>query len=183
MRNIFIILIMISFIACKKDSPTEPADNSSIGIVPLKTGNSWTYKIQPENIIITGTISKEKIIDNQKWYSFENSELWVTNKSDGLWIYDGDRFYLGYRYPAKVGDSCNAMYYYNTIVKSISDTIKVPAGTFICYKYQSNRNDIYDKSTEMIEWYAPNVGMIKSYFYNTNGQIISTIELQSYKLK
>ena len=100
---------------------------------------------------------------------------------DGLWIrYDfaPDEIFFA-KYPAKVGDIFRHDSYILTkesspdplgeatadyIVSSTTESVTVPAGTFICYKYNA---DYYDTTSHQLidrfnKFYSPNVGMIKS---------------------
>jgi hypothetical protein len=54
------------------------------------------------------------------------------------------------------------------------ESITSPAGTFECYKITSNQNikAIFNMSMQTIEWFSPNVGVIKTY---RKGDLVSSM--------
>jgi hypothetical protein len=184
MRHIILFLAMMSLISCNKDEgPTGSSNTGSGGIIPLKIGNSWTFRITSASGTFTATnsINQDTTINNEKWF-LVGSNTWGTNRADGFWFIKGTNPpLLAYKYPASVGDSCQAAYYLSTKILSINDTITVPAGRFPCYKYQSNRTDYPDHRLEMIEWYAPNIGPVRIKQYSS-GNLSSVSELTAYTL-
>jgi hypothetical protein len=57
------------------------------------------------------------------------------------------------------------------------ESITSPAGTFECYKITSNQNikAIFNISMQMIEWFTPNVGVIKTETYRKGDLVSSTL--------
>lgn len=158
--------------------------------MPLAIGNTWIYidngydsnghLIAPspfDTLQISDTISYGKDI----LYIPRNRDIYYTNKADGLWVRYGfafseDIFFA--KYPANIGDIFRHNSFVITkesspdplgvatadfIVSSTTESVTVPAGTFICYKYNA---DYYDTASHQLldrfnTYYAPNVGMIK----------------------
>ncbi|MCX7837782.1 MAG: hypothetical protein N2323_07565 [candidate division WOR-3 bacterium] len=173
-----LILVFVPFlfvISCK--NITEPSESQ--GILPLKVGNYWKFINLRTSEEITFRINETKLINNITWYRLDG--IFATNKKDGLWIFDEGHSYLAYKYPARVGDTCNANYFLTTIVKSINDTITVPAGKFVCYRYESYRNDYPNRPLEMKEWFSPNIGPVRIISYYNN--VIEEKVLKAFKVK
>lgn len=57
------------------------------------------------------------------------------------------------------------------------ENITTPAGTFECYKISSNQNvkAIFNISMQTIEWFSPNVGIIKTETYRKGDLVSSTL--------
>jgi len=70
----------------------------------------------------------------------------------------------------------------NRKVEAIED-ITTPAGTFTCYKISS---DVETKmmmkiSIKSVEWYAKNVGTVRTESYNNNGKLTGYTLLTDFK--
>ena len=63
------------------------------------------------------------------------------------------------------------------------ETITTPAGTFECYKISSQVDTkmMISVQTKNIEWYAKEVGMVKSETYDKNGKLMGTNVLTKLK--
>ena len=64
------------------------------------------------------------------------------------------------------------------------EKITTPAGTFDCYKISHTYHSYFGNSRAdgtSIDWFAKNIGTVKSEFYNTAGTLISYTELTSEK--
>ncbi len=71
----------------------------------------------------------------------------------------------------------------NRKVESV-ETITTPAGTFECYKitYDSNSKVLMIKTqNHIVEWYAKNVGLVRSESYDKKGKLTNITELTSLK--
>lgn len=190
--SVFTILVFL-LIGCSKDQPTKPA-NISQYLMPLKVGNSWSYKyyqydpstddtteVEEITWIITGT----KTIENSQYFVFNNDDGVAQNRNEGLFTagYDPDLggFFddLFFKYPIASGQ----VYTYYPIeeevdsirIKVTEETIAVPAGVFNCYAYQ-----FIDRSYESIFYFAPGVGLIRLKNYEYEGEHAI---LLSYNLK
>ena len=64
------------------------------------------------------------------------------------------------------------------------EKITTPAGTFDCYKISHTYHSYFGNSRAdgtSIDWFAKNIGTVKSEFYNTAGTLISYTELTAEK--
>ena len=70
----------------------------------------------------------------------------------------------------------------NRVVEA-QENLKVPAGSFDCYKIKQNVNTktMVKVESNTIEWYAKGVGMIKSETYNKKGKLVGYSLLSAYK--
>ena len=168
-----------------------PTGSFPNGIIPLKIGNTWTYRetnFNPNGSVSSVTqygliVTKDTIAQNERWFQF-SSGSWGRNSQDGLLLnmfHSWDDIVLAYKYTATVGDMCEALDYVTTKVISTNDVISVPKGSFSCYKYQSNRTDFPDNRLEMIEWFSPNIGLVRKEEWGL-GYLSSVSELTAYTL-
>jgi hypothetical protein len=187
MKKYLLLAFCFAIISCKNSTDTVVQGQSVI--MPLAIGNTWIYidngydsnghLIVPtpsDTLLISDTLSYGKDII----YIPQNRHIYYVNRADGLRIrYDGyfDETFIA-KYPAKAGDIFRHDRYLITkesspdpigvaagdlIVSSTIESVTVPAGTFICYKYNE---DYYDTASHQLldrfnTYYAPNVGMIK----------------------
>ena len=184
-------VILVGCIAsgCKKDD--NPAANPLLGaIMPLKVGNSWTFRVSAydsSGVIlpyslgdITLSISRDTTIGNEQWFRLSSS--WVTNRTDGLWgISDAGNPYLVFKYPAKLNDAYDSDGN-NVIVSSTNQSVSVPQGQFTCYAYSYNSSGMVNT----VQYCAPDVGMvsIESYQRSLSGRtyVSGRIELKTLTL-
>lgn len=185
-RSIVILATLLACLVphCKKDS-NNPTNNPIIGsIVPLKVGNSWTFRVSiydTNGVILstsmfTNSITRDTTIGNEKWFGLES--IWVINRTDGLWSRtSGGNPYLVFKYPANVNDSYNSNGD-NVVVTSTNYPVTVPRGQFTCY--------VYTIASDFLEYCAPNVGWVKyeAYMRTLAGQryVAAAIELTSVTL-
>lgn len=202
--NLYLLLILASFLVYDCSEPTEP-DNSINELIPLKIGNTWNYKMtdyDSNGVVlyyedITTSITRDTTISSLKWYGYNNSPsgIWYTNKTDGYWTFVkggtgnvlNDTSLLAYKYPTQVGDI-----YGNSDtpreVLSIDEIITVPAGTFkvihIITTYIGSTNYLLDSYETFI---APGIGVIKvmqvGKRYDGTKFIVYKNELISYSSK
>ena len=182
-----LLLIVISIISCKSNSPTEVINKSSDNeIMPLKVGNQWIIKESNPNSLtqfVYDTISviRDTVLDNQQWFisysGLGHGRPIYKNTVNGLLEYDSNGAVIRLKYPVAGGTTYN---FNDQIVKvlSVNDTIDVPAGKFVCYHYDFGL---------MEYWYSPKIGLVKSqeYVEYQSGirKIINISELKSYKIK
>ena len=64
-----------------------------------------------------------------------------------------------------------------------AENLTTPAGTFECYKISCDVaiKMMINVKTKSIEWYAKGVGMVKSESYNTDGKLMGSNVLTSFK--
>jgi len=165
---------MVSFIltsiSCnKEENPIDNPNNISKQIFPLNVGNQWIVQII--NYDTTGSVYYTKIdtinilrdttIQSEKWFIGYGT---MSNRSDGLYDFQlgsSNEISLRYKFPATV----NYTYMYRgseSKVLSISDSVSVQAGNYICYHYRVGID-----SVSYTDWYlSPNVGLVKKDSYN-----------------
>ena len=197
------VFIAIAILISNCSETTEP-ENPSAGIIPLKVGNSWNYKltsydssgsisyIENQN----STIIKDTSISNYTWYAYNDvpNGIWFTNKSDGYWAFIkantgsiiNDTLIFVYKYPTNVGDiygdPASPM-----VVMAINKFLSVPAGTFNVIHIVSTSVDTTNYLIDSFELFiAPQVGIIKTMQIGRkpNGDkfIVYKRELESYEL-
>ncbi len=168
--HLLLLTTVMGMMACA-DIPTGPSPENSV--VPLQIGNAWSYSYSDT----TGQVRQDiRVIDRVKgrytcqyidyfrdgdlgWNAGGYYRAW--NESDGY--HDDDA--LKFKYPVDAGETYKRQG--DTVtVKSVNDTVTVPAGTFRCIRYHTG-NTIY--------WVAPGVGLIRQ----TWGTL-STKELSDY---
>lgn len=151
--------LLLFFSSCKKDStPTEPQSNAG-EILPLKVRNQWIGRVtnldspsQPSHLD-TMVVTKDTVIQNQEWFFITGWYLYVTNRTDGLWAYDGSQTWLLWKYPAAAGESYRRLS--DTVTVVSTDAIpNVPAGTYRCYQYRIEGSDFS-------AYVSPNIGPIR----------------------
>lgn len=161
------LLLLIFIVGCKEivdPGQTDKPVNTSV-IMPLKVGNSWTYKSitidtltnDTTSVVMINTIQSEKIIGNEKWF-VDNLHGLVINRTDGLWsvLNENDTTFLA-KYPAVVGDTFNVHQYYQSVMRVIStdSVMQTEAGTFQCYVYFNS-----DSNGQSVQFYAPDIGLV-----------------------
>ncbi len=200
MKNIIltIIIMLLSFVGCKKYSDNPVGPSGSTGFYNLKIGNSITEiwneysTINNKDSLIkqyefTSTILRDTVFggftwysDNDKWYP---DEIWIANKNDGFW--QADRQTDGsfdvsmiFKFPCKKGDSFTSIGGNICQVISIDTTISVTAGTFKCIQYR-----LIGKQPSWTEdsFISPGIGGIKDISIAYQSKIV--IELKSYSFK
>jgi hypothetical protein len=188
-----LFLLLFVLVGCKdivdpgqKDIPID----TSV-IMPLKVGNSWTYKSitidtltnDTSSIMIMNTIQSEKMIGNEKWF-VDNLHGIIINRSNGLWsaLNEYDTTFIA-KYPAVVGDTFNMHQYYQSVWKVIStdSILHTDAGSFKCYVYYNT-----DSNGHGVQFYSPGIGLVyvdgyaKSAYSN---DFYFKLELTSFTIK
>lgn len=170
------VLAGIGLFACSS-GPTGPSPDESV--IPLQIGNAWSYSYSDT----TGQYRQDiRVIDlSQGRYTlqyidyFRDGDLgWNSggyyrawNESDGY--YDGEA--LKFKYPVETGDEY--MRDGNTVaVKSVEDSVTVPAGDFQCIRYHFN-NATY--------WVAPGIGLVKQKWGTISSKELLEYYVQSHR--
>jgi len=151
---------------CKeKVTDIDPTTYESKGIMPLKVGNKWWYRVTtydtngtyksdyPDSLGIYDVVS----IGGEIWYEYMGSSLgslygiYYLNRADGLWRIDrpiADSALIA-KYPAQQNDTFDTernitgfpgpidTTITNWIVDDLAATIPVTKGTFTCYHYKA----------------------------------------------
>ena len=187
-RKIFILCTLAFFYGCKNS--TAPGNNNVM--MPLTTGNSWTYQDtvygSGNEYILDGTftitINGSAVINGKKYATFDDILSSPTrNDAQGTWTLRKDSTrseYLEFKYPGLVRDVFNfdttttpttngneEVVYGHAQIITTDTLITVPAGTFNCYGYE------YDYFTQQdgklyikdLTYCATNVGYIKDETY------------------
>lgn len=197
-------IITISFTSCEK----ENNENNSQSLIPLKTGNKWTYENHQgsnSNSIVL-EVGEFVNIKGYKGYKFlsgyrpYNSTFIMDNDDNGNFLSVGgysdvDSLFspsINYKFNAVKGESWD---YENIHVNYESgifekDLIKVycintdtmittPKGTFKCMTFEYSPNSGEDVFRNFV---SVNIGMVKSDHYE-NDNLFSYMTLTDYLLK
>lgn len=180
-------MVVFSFLSsgCSKSSPTGPSSSGS-QIVPLSSGNSWTYRSimysPTDSVLGDGPVSvvvdRDTTIAGVHLYSFWG---WASAGDSGLTTYTDGYFELYFKYPANSGTHYSA-WGFSVVVSNLDTVINVPAGSFHCVDYR-----FYDKGYLNGEYFvSPGAGVIKlvSYFgsnYPSASSVVQNVQtLTSY---
>jgi hypothetical protein len=206
MKSIFILFCIISssFLYCQK---TEVAD-----YYPLSIGNHWTYEIttysintkKKQEVEVTGyektyqaflvttkfepdIYIRDMPFTEQLLISRNNKVLILSNRigpKDKVWDIDTNRILI--HYPLKVGaswlseDNSDDTIEYKVLSQL---DIKVQAGQFKnVFIVKKSVLDRYGELKDIIYYFAPNIGMIKSEVIK-EGRPLAVVELISYTIK
>jgi hypothetical protein len=195
MKLYVIIVISIFIIISCNDNESNVVDKNVL--MPLKLGNSWTYKftyfkngkaysttVYTETVICDSTVnSLNGFLTLDSSLSVKNNNYnWYSNQSDGLHYWrrytDTSFFLYSYKFPCKKGDIFNGEFGVNT-VESINYEYKTETGTFICHKYVTRANE--NGVNTFYVYYCPGIGYIANEFYHDT-TLMTRRELLSYKL-
>ncbi len=193
-KNYFFALFLVGLLTGCKDNATEP-NNTPQEIMPLKTGNIWTYKetvtqIQDATTITTeetyiASISGITSVNAEDWFDVKNflgkgDNALLQNKSDGVWFSAGNTSGLFFKYPAEVNSTFTNQGGTFTLV-STSANVQSGNKSYTCYQYST----VSQAGTEINYYVAPGVGLVKATRDRVgNGEDIHFMqELQSYILK
>ena len=171
------LTLIFALLACNK-----ARDNNTIK--PLAVGNYWTYDVEnyindmPDPVNIsehTMKIEGEITWGGHTWYGYkkDGANEYHRNAEEGIYILqfddehpDGEAKLL-VEYPIKVGTSWkvrSGTYITTTVVKTIDETVTVPAGVFDdCLRCEAIMPDIPDMVMpgRMTSWIKPGVGTIQ----------------------
>jgi hypothetical protein len=165
-------------------------DELSESYFPLKAGMRWEYNVtstqgQPQKLIITNLPLREVNgvkVTPRKWEMGGKTFIELMKQDDtGVYRYAEQQsetatpslitpmeYHLkfpiaqgtSWNMTTKLGDSVVTV---GTTVESLSDAVKVPAGTFKdCLKLKQAGENAEGTSILGYEWYAPKVGVVKS---------------------
>jgi hypothetical protein len=188
-KYVFLMVAIFSFVLVSCDnSPNDPDDDGSV-IYRLEYGSNWEYNTQYEGAARIeahfNNVVKDTTINNEKWtvLSYDDSVFsYVKNKADGLYFNTKNKTTgiwssaLYYKYKATVGETYTNSDNVKIDVVSINDTISVPAGIFVCYKYRLK----YSESLTTLEYCSPNIGLIKLIALKGDGTVEYTTTLKEY---
>ncbi len=200
-------LLLFFVILSSCDNITQPKNNNSQilppdtgQILPLNTGNSWTYirtmswtdstKVDS----VTMSITKKDSLDGVTGYDVKNliigpslifGGFMLDNHEDGLYMIMISTIRVPptspaqekvLSFPTKAGDTTSFMSYLIT-TESIDQPVTAAAGTFRCVKYVIRQ----DTSVVGIIWSEPRVGLVRT--WAQYGAMKVSCELNSYSLK
>ncbi len=161
MKKIYFILtiVCVVFASCSKDdTPTNGPPNNDV-LLPLKIGNQWIMRItfidstHLSPVYDTMTVTKDTLIENERWYYLDRFGSYWTNKSDGVWSRNNKDSELNWKYPATAGEKYSIGV--DNTVQVFYQNVSVPAGNYWCYEYKYLRLDF--------SWFlSPNLGFVKT---------------------
>lgn len=172
MKYIIISLVLFSFfISCDTITNSERIINaSSSEFIPLKVGNSWTYKCISsfDSSLTIETIIGDTIINNKKYWILESNN---NEKQYGRTYFirmDGNKFYLTYDgekgFMFDVSISSSEEYEYNGYKMKASNSVDVITnlGKFKdCIDYKHDDPLTIDEEGGHI--FKKGIGIVKSY--------------------
>ncbi len=152
-------------------------------LIDVNTGTQWEYVSLYDNVSIYFTsmllIDTIFIFDGkpEKWYLYEDIPgglfyHYFTQRNDGIYYLNSfDEPYLVYKYPPRLNDTYTTWYGDTITVLSISEKVKVKAGSFdncIIYHFKNGEN-------ERDEIFKPGIGLIKfiKYKFENNRKSIN----------
>lgn len=205
MKYTLVLLSALAFAGCK--SSTSVGDTPQSGVIrPLAVGNFWKYQWTNldrfgDTLMVqhlTESIYTDTLVGTETWYGRTVDSVlfgdFMVNRQDGLYVFTDhgplpNVISLMYPYPAEVGRylthkwdpigfTADSIY-----LKATNVPITTPAGAFHCYQYIVTM--YYNgQATKRDEYYAPNVGLVRSDLHNEEeGYIYEVHELQAYKVK
>ena len=165
-------------------------DELSESYFPLKPGMQWEYNVtsdqgQPKKLLITNLAPREvqgTKVTPRKWELGGTTFIELMKKDDsGIYRYAeqaGEQappslitpMECHLKFPVAQGNSWNmatklgnSTVNISLTIESVSDEVKVPAGTFKdCLKIKQVGENDAGASVMGYEWYAPKVGIVKS---------------------
>lgn len=163
-----VLLIFFSIVisTCSESTnPILPPDTEPDELVPLKIGNSWSFKITTYDTLgaidwidtLTIFIKKDTVVNNVLWFLQGSNRTMLgqtgfRNDTIGHHVTNFESYSITYPYPAEVGESLDGF-----TVTSKDSLIQTNLGKLKCYVY--NRY-FYDFSYNTI--YSPGIGLIYS---------------------
>jgi len=167
-------------------------------ILPLKIGNEWIENICRYNSNadvnchkrITKVIA-DTLINSEKFYVLEVSDStgkvqarnYYVNESDGLYIFNNDRFVMILKYPVQAGEIFKGATD-SVKVDSIDVTVQISGKNYNCIKYSIEKtNIVYYK---MFIYCSPGIGRVVYEIYDLNdgkNKLAEKWELLDFKIK
>jgi hypothetical protein len=187
------------------------SDELSESYFPLKAGMRWEYSVtstqgQTQKLVITNLPPREVNgvkVTSRKW-ELGGSTFFELMKQDGTGVYryaeqvsetappilvTPIEYHL--KFPIAQGNAwdmvtkvANSTLTVNLTIESVSDEVRVPAGTFTdCLKIKQVGENTAGTAVIGYEWYAPKVGIVKSMVtIKQKTQAGTTSENRAYQL-
>jgi DUF3108-like len=192
---------------------TVRCDELSESYYPLKAGMSWEYLVisstgPTQKLIITNLAPQEiqgKKVTPRKWDMGGHIFIEFMEKDDsGIYRYAEQAGDTGtptlitpkechLRFPVTEGNNWNMATKIGNrplnvtfTIESVSEDVKVPAGTFKdCLKIKQMGSNDLGTSVMGYEWYAPQVGIVKSLvtIKQTSKEAATSTETRTYQLQ
>jgi hypothetical protein len=180
-------LLMFLISSCDKSNPVSY--DSSIGIIPLKVGNTWvmTFSYCNSNGVVTETgidsawVSDDTVISGQHYFLVSDQQkdsagipitqiisYLARNSPSGYSLRLDSTEQILYDYPYRIGD---------TSIVASNEVVTVPTGTYYCvvYQFRAGTYEINGVTHYIIgkHYICPNIGMIKTEALNPqNGYLL-----------
>jgi hypothetical protein len=210
MRTTFIITALILSLSLIMPGQA-PGDELSESYFPLKEGMRWEYRVMsaggaPQKLIITNLVPRQvngTEVTPRKWELGGTTFFQLMKKDDsGIYRYAeqaGDKAppklitppECHLKFPLTMGDSWkmttkvgDRTLNLNLTIESVSDEVKVSAGTFQdCIEVKQVGSNEAGAEVMGYEWYAPKVGVVKSMVtIKKKSKEKAVTEVQSYEL-
>lgn len=197
MKRITQILVIIFFLLFPFGNCSFCSDTAE-EILPLKIGNEWTENIcrysSNGDVNCHKRITKvigDTLINSKKFYVLEVSDSsgkvqarnYYVNESDGLYLFNNDRFVMILKYPVQAGEKFKGVT--DTVkVDSMDVTLQLYGNNYKCIRYSVERN--YKAFFKMIIYCSPGIGRILYEIYGIadgKEELKERWELLEYKIK
>lgn len=155
---------------CACDTGTEPQE--AVHILPLSVGNSWTYA--PDNLFLGDTIRwsvteqrGDTVVLVRPWPGGLHGSVTVLDRSPALdLLLESGEFGPYYRFAADTSwvhrDPWECDDGAEMLVVTERDPVVTPAGTFDrCLRVERRSTASCDDAGTMLEWWAPEVGLVR----------------------
>jgi hypothetical protein len=201
MKNAILIILAIVFLQACGDATLDPNSIEKVNVdMPLKIGNYWVRTLELTNGYTKDTsitkIVSDTLIDNEVWYKMiaytfhennnneDSSFAYYINKIDGRYAIlpnDMTKKYNSSKPETFVGDIFETQSFTK---KTVSTNLSLNVNNVIysnVVKYKLINKDGVGHS---FEYFAPNIGTIKteSYDTNDNSELYAINELIEYKV-
>jgi len=189
MKSITLLILVSSAFVMSCDSSSGTSNTREI--IPLSLGNRWEYTntYYDSNSSVTGRDSSvfqvtDTLTANAELLYIINDFSAAVNRSDGYWsdFFAISNLHLTLKYPAFIGDSFDKDTFIvtneqtpdpidrafgETVVRSTSRSVTVPAGTFVAYEYERTYHLESNGRPYLreVRFVAPDVGDVKWVWY------------------
>lgn len=172
-KQLVLVLVLITFIGCNEDSPTEPLyTNFTESYFPLHIGNEWQYEsTRDDSTYFYYRISGKETIANKEYFviidNFYGLDTNYIRSDNGVQYYiykeNRDMPYRDFRNITLIKDTYNNQNIDCKIELNSINVIKTKAGEFKDYAAVEEGNTSLDGGT--MYYYVKGIGLINSWWF------------------